>query len=89
MSLSLTLACVWVLAAAVVAMLPLQKQFAVGWALFVAAMILIAVIFYEHGWLFGGLALFGFVSMFRRPLNYYVRKWMGLPVESDIAEAEE
>jgi hypothetical protein len=88
-SLTLILACFWVLAAAVVAMLPLQKQFVLGWGLFVAAIILIGVIFYQHGWVFGGLALFGFVSMFRRPLRYYLRKWRGLPVDSEIGEVGE
>ncbi len=88
MSLSLILACFWVLAAAGVAMLPMKRQFEPGFALLIIAIILICVIFYEHGWLFGGLALFGFVSMFRRPLLYYARKLMGLPVDAPSAEEE-
>ncbi|MDA5555287.1 DUF2484 family protein [Shimia sp. MMG029] len=89
MSFVLILACLWVLAATAVAMLPMRYQFVPGFGLLIAAILLIGVIFYEHGWLFGGLALFGFVSMFRRPLLYYGRKALGLPVESDAAEQRE
>ncbi|WP_348540015.1 DUF2484 family protein [Shimia sp. R11_0] len=74
MSLSLILACFWVLAAATVAMLPMKRQFVPGLGLLLAAPVLIAGIFYEHGWLFGTLALLGFLSMFRRPLLHFARK---------------
>jgi uncharacterized membrane protein len=81
MSLSLILACVWVLASAVVAALPMRRQYLPGVALLMAAPVLIGVIFYEHGVLLGCAALFGFVSMFRRPLLYFGRKAFGLPAE--------
>ena len=81
MSLSLILACFWVLAATGVAFLPMQRQYVPGVALLIAAPILIGVIFYEHGMLFGFAALFGFVSMFRRPLKFFGRKALGLPAE--------
>ncbi|GAA6182228.1 hypothetical protein NBRC116594_36660 [Shimia sp. NS0008-38b] len=86
MSLSLIFACFWVLAAAGVAMLPMRRQYAPGLALLVMAPVLIGVIFYEHGWLFGGVALFGFLSMFRRPLMFFGRKALGLPVQGPEAE---
>lgn len=81
MSFSLVLACFWVLAAAGVAMLPMRRQYIPGVALLIGAPVLIAVIWFEHGGWFGGAALFGFLSMFRRPLTYFGRKALGLPVE--------
>lgn len=77
MSLSLTLACVWALAATVVALLPMRLQFPPGFLLLIAAPFLLGFVAWEHGlWLFLA-ALAGFVSMFRRPLIYYARKWTG------------
>ncbi|WP_270728403.1 DUF2484 family protein [Shimia sp. Alg240-R146] len=81
MSLSLVLACFWVLAATGVAMLPMRRQYVPGVALLLAAPVLIGVIWYEHGMWIGGAALFGFVSMFRRPLMFFGRKALGLPTE--------
>lgn len=81
MSLSLTLACFWVLAAAGVAMLPMQRQYVPGVALLIVAPILITVIWVQHGAWFGAPALFGFVSMFRRPLRHFGRKALGLPTD--------
>ncbi len=88
MSLSLILACFWVLASALVAALPLRRQYVPGVALLIAAPVLIVVIFYEHGALLGFTALFGFVSMFRRPLLYFGRKALGLPVERHKPEGD-
>jgi len=87
-SLSLILACFWVLASALVAALPLRRQYVPGVALLIAAPVLIVVIFYEHGALLGFTALFGFVSMFRRPLLYFGRKALGLPVERHKPEGD-
>jgi len=87
-SLSLILACFWVLASALVAALPMRKQYVPGVALLIAAPALIGVIFYEHGALLGFAALFGFVSMFRRPLMYFGRKALGLPVERHEPESD-
>lgn len=81
MSVSLVLACFWVLAATGVAMLPMRYQYVPGVALLVAAPVLIGVIWFEHGWMVGAAALFGFVSMFRRPLMFFGRKALGLPTE--------
>lgn len=81
MNLSLVLACFWVLAAAGVAMLPMRRQYIPGVGLLLAAPVLIVVIWGEHGPWIGAAALFGFVSMFRRPLIYFARKACGLPVE--------
>ena len=77
MSLSLILACFWVLSATVVAMLPMRRQYIPGVALLIAAPFLIGVISWEHGLLFGGVALFGFISMFRNPLRYFWQRARG------------
>ncbi len=88
MSLSLILACLWVLASAIVAALPMRRQYVPGVALLIAAPVLIGVIFYEHGPLLGAAAVFGFVSMFRRPLWYFGRKALGIPAENREPESE-
>jgi hypothetical protein len=77
MSLTLILACLWVLAATGVAMLPMRHQYAPGVGLLILAPVLIGVIWYEHGNWLALVAVFGFVSMFRRPLLYFWRKVRG------------
>lgn len=81
MSLPLVLACLWALAAAGVAMLPMRHQFAPGLALLVAAPVLIVWIGVAHGWGLSALALAAFVSMFRRPLAHLARRALGLPAQ--------
>ena len=81
MSTPLLLGCFWVLASAVVAMLPMRRQYVPGVALLAVAPVLILWIGYAHGWLFAVAGLFAFVSMFRNPLRYFWKKWRGLPVE--------
>lgn len=77
MSLSLILACVWVIGATIVAMLPMRRQYIPGVALLIGAPVLIGVIWYEHGIWFGFAALFGFLSMFRNPLIYLWKRARG------------
>ncbi len=73
-------ACLWVVASAIVALLPMRRQNVPGVALLFAAPVLIAWLWGAHGWIVGGLALFGFLSMFRNPLRYFAKKALGLPV---------
>ena len=87
MSLPLILGGVWVIAAAITAMLPMRRQFAPGITLLVLAPILIGWIGYEHGFLWAAFGLFALGSMFRRPLIYFARKAMGLPVEDPRIDA--
>ncbi|GAA6162846.1 hypothetical protein NBRC116590_05500 [Pelagimonas sp. KU-00592-HH] len=77
MSLTLILACLWVLAATGVAVLPMRHQYAPGVGLLILAPVLIGVIWYENGIWLALVAVFGFVSMFRRPLLYFWRKARG------------
>ena len=77
MSLSLIFGCLWVLAAAVVALLPMRRQFVPGVALLIAAPGLLAWIAWDHGAWVLACGLFAFVSMFRNPLIYFWRRARG------------
>ena len=73
MSWALIFGALWVVAATVVALLPMRRQYVPGVALLVLAPVVIVWIGIAHGWLWGALALAGFVSMFRNPLRYFWR----------------
>ena len=79
MSIAMILGCVWVLAAAIVAMLPMKRQMIPGLALLVAAPVLLVWIGWVHGWLWLAFGVFAFVSMFRNPLLYFLRRALGRP----------
>ncbi len=81
MSAAVITACLWVLAAAVTAMLPMRRQYAPGITLLVVAPFLIGWLGWTHGAWVGVIAILGFVSMFRNPLIYFAKKAMGKPVE--------
>lgn len=81
MSLSVTLAVVWVFASTIVAFLPMRLQYAPGFTLLIAAPLVIGFLGYQHGLVAGLGALAAFVSMFRNPLRYFWRKWRGLETE--------
>ena len=70
-------ACIWVIAATVVALLPMRLQYAPGLMLLILAPILIAWLSISVGWWVGLLALAGFLSMFRNPLRYFWAKARG------------
>jgi hypothetical protein len=80
MSVALILACLWAVAATIVALMPMRRQMVPGVALLVLAPVLIVWIGVDHGvwWALGAAA--GFLSMFRNPLIYFGRKALGLPV---------
>lgn len=82
MSPSLLMAIAWVFAATGVAMLPMRRQYVPGSVLLIAAPVLIGVLGYQHGWIASIGALAAVVSMFRKPLRYYWRKWRGLETET-------
>ena len=83
-SLPLTLGCLWVIAAAGTAMLPMRLQRYPGLPLLVAAPVLLVWIGQVLGWLWLAVGLFAFLSMFRRPLTYFGRKALGLRVELPV-----
>jgi hypothetical protein len=84
-SLPLVLGCLWVLAAAVTAMLPMRRQMVPGLTLIVLAPVLIVWIGIAHGWWWVAIGFAAFASMFRNPLIYYYRRARGenpeLPAE--------
>ena len=79
MSTPLILGALWVLASAIVAMLPMRMQFPPGIMLLIAAPVLLVWIGWEHGWLWLAVGLFAFASMFRNPLIYFTRRALGRP----------
>lgn len=81
MSWPLILGAFWIIAAAGVAMLPMRRQMLPGLALLIAAPLLLVWIGATQGWLWTAFGTFAFLSMFRRPLIYFCRKAMGLPVD--------
>lgn len=74
MPLSLTLACLWVLAATVTAMLPMRWQYAPGLCLLVLSVPLAGFVGAQVGWLWVAVVLFAVGSMFRRPLIYLAQR---------------
>ena len=81
MSQPLVLGCIWVVAAAITAMLPMRFQKFPGIPLLFAAPILLFWIGRVHGWLWLAIGLFAFLSMFRRPLVYLGRRALGIPAQ--------
>ena len=77
MTLSAILSCLWVLASAITAMLPMTHQYRPGLALLLAAPILIVWLGYDYGWWVSGIGLLAFGSMFRNPLMYFYRRACG------------
>jgi hypothetical protein len=73
--------CLWVVASAVTAMLPMRRQMVPGIALLLAAPVLILWIGATHGWFWAAFGLFAFLSMFRNPLRYLLHRAIGRPVE--------
>ena len=77
MSLPVVLSCLWVIAAALVALLPMRRQFAPGFVLLAMVPVLIVWLAVTYG-AWAGVAIFMiFISMFRRPLGYFARRAMG------------
>lgn len=71
--------CLWILLAAVVAMLPMKRQMLPGTILLIVAPFLLAWIGWYHGWGWALACIIGFASMFRNPLIYFVRRALGKP----------
>ncbi|MBJ3762256.1 DUF2484 family protein [Maribius pontilimi] len=80
MTTALTLACLWVLAAAATAMLPMRRQYVPGIALLVVAPVLLVFVAKAHGLWVTVACVVALLSMFRNPLIYFARRAMGLPV---------
>ena len=70
----------WVFASVTVALLPMRFQYAPGLRLVLAAPVLMAWIACDVGSFAAAAALVAFLSMYRNPVFYLVRKAIGLPV---------
>jgi hypothetical protein len=81
MSLSMILGCVWVLAATIVALLPMRRQYVPGVTLLAAAPVLIVFIGWQHGIWLALIGVLAFLSMFRNPLIYFWKRFRGIPVD--------
>lgn len=78
--LPLILGALWVIAAAITAMLPMRAQMVPGLTLLAAAPVLLTWIGMTQGFAWVAAGLFAFLSMFRRPLTYFARKALRLPL---------
>lgn len=79
MSAPLILGGLWIIAAALSALLAMRHQMVPGLVLILAAPVLLAWIGREHGFWWLAFGLFAFLSMFRKPLIHFARKALGLP----------
>lgn len=79
MSLPLTAGALWIIAAALTAMMPMRAQMIPGIGLLIMAPVLLIWVGLAHGWPWLAFGLFAFVSMFRNPLIYFARRALGLP----------
>jgi len=74
---SLIAAAFWVILGAMTAAFPIRYQIIPGSILLLSAVPLMIWIGWENGWLWTGLGLLAFLSMFRRPLLYLIAKARG------------
>ena len=79
MSSVLIAGCFWVIAASLTALLPMRRQMVPGLTLLIVAPVLLVWIGLVHGWLWLAIGLFAFLSMFRNPLLYFLRRALGRP----------
>ncbi|MEM1389413.1 MAG: DUF2484 family protein [Pseudomonadota bacterium] len=70
-------ACLWVVASAVVAFLPIRYQIMPGLTLLIVAPVLLYALAVTHGVGMALAGLFAVLSMYRRPLIYLARKMRG------------
>jgi hypothetical protein len=78
---SLIAGCLWVVASAVTAMLPMRRQMVPGVLLLAMALPLIVWIGAAHGWGWAAVGLFAVLSMYRNPLRYFLNRALGRPSE--------
>ena len=73
------LACLWVLAATLVAFLPMRHQYIPGGALLLTAPILLVILSRQVSPWLALAGVVAVVSMFRRPLLFHMRRLLGRP----------
>ena len=80
MQLSLILAFLWVVASVITGMMPMKHQFIPGLTLLILTPFMLGFLGYQYSIWVVLLGLAAFISMFRNPLKYLVRKALGKPV---------
>lgn len=75
----LVFGCLWILCAAILAMLPMKRQMLPGLILLIVAPFLLVWIGWVHGWVWVLVGTFAIVSMFRNPLICFLRRALGRP----------
>ncbi len=88
MTYSFVAACTWVIVGAITAFLPMRYQMVPGGLLLLTAIPMVIWVGMENGWLWTAIALFAFLSMFRRPLFYLIAKARGQNPERPGRRAE-
>ena len=88
MSWAALLACLWVLAATLVAFLPMRRQFVPGLALLIVAPAIIIWLTSAINVWVGLAALVGFIYMFRNPLRYIAKRAFEKIIPSAKKEGE-
>ncbi len=74
---AILLGCLWVLAAAGVALLPMRYQYLPGLALLLAAPVILWMLWQQHGAIPVVIGLVAVLSMFRKPLRYFLLRALG------------
>lgn len=77
MNLPILFACIWVIAATAIAFLPMRWQIVPGLVLLTLVPVLIVWLYLDGQVWIAAFALLGFLSMFRRPLRYFLKRAMG------------
>ncbi|GAB5445594.1 DUF2484 family protein [Gymnodinialimonas sp.] len=77
MSLALTLACIWAVLSAFVAMMPMRFQWPLGFPLLVLSIPMVGYVGYSHGWIWSAVIVAGVISMYRNPLRYFLNRARG------------
>ncbi|MEZ5778242.1 MAG: DUF2484 family protein [Paracoccaceae bacterium] len=74
-------ACLWVLAATGIAFLPMRRQIVPGLVLLACVPVLIVWLYLDGLVWIAAFALIGFLSMFRKPLQYLASRAMGKRIQ--------
>lgn len=75
MSLALILACVWVVASSIVAMMPMRFHWRFGLPLLLLSVPMVIFVGYTHGWIWTAVIILAVGSMYRNPLRYFVNRF--------------
>ncbi len=78
---SVLIGCLWVLAGTITALLPMKYQYLPGSILLLLSPVLIIWLAIDYGRWVGIIGAFALLSMFRKPIRYYYRRFRGQETE--------